>query len=88
MQGTSLQQTLCPSSNAHVCVVAGNFFFAGSRTFFGSLEAAVFQFSRVARIPEGSLVLPAIRTEVIEGVLNSDSQLLSAATQREVNEGV
>lgn len=42
----------------------GNFFFAGSRLFFGSLEAAVFQFSRVARIPEGSLVLPAIRTEV------------------------
>jgi len=41
----------------------GNFFFAGSRTFFGSLEAAIFQFSRVARIPEGSLVVPAIRTE-------------------------
>lgn len=41
----------------------GNFFFAGARLFFKSLEAAVFLFSRVARIPEGSLVLPAIQTE-------------------------
>ncbi len=41
----------------------GNFFFAGSRTFFRSLESAIFLFSRVARIPEGSLVLPAICTE-------------------------
>jgi len=41
----------------------GNFFFAGARTFFRSLEAAIFLFSRVARIPEGSLVLPAICTE-------------------------
>ena len=42
---------------------AGNFFFAGARLFFRSLEAAIFLFSRVARIPEGSLVLPAICTE-------------------------
>lgn len=28
-----------------------------------SLEAAIFLFSRVARIPEGSLVLPAVCTE-------------------------
>lgn len=41
----------------------GNFFFAGARTFFHSLEAAIFLFSRVARIPEGCLVLPAICTE-------------------------
>ncbi|GBF93761.1 hypothetical protein Rsub_06093 [Raphidocelis subcapitata] len=41
----------------------GNFFFAGSRTFFRSLESAIFLFSRVARIPEGSIVLPAICTE-------------------------
>ncbi|GAX77344.1 hypothetical protein CEUSTIGMA_g4790.t1 [Chlamydomonas eustigma] len=41
----------------------GNFFFAGARTFFRSLEAAIFLFSRVARLPEGSLVLPAICTE-------------------------
>lgn len=42
---------------------AGNFFFAGARIFFKSLEGAIFMFSRVARIPEGSLVLPAICTE-------------------------
>eukprot|EP00879_Flechtneria_rotunda_P022704 GHRR01023978.1.p1 GENE.GHRR01023978.1~~GHRR01023978.1.p1 ORF type:complete len:373 (+),score=108.01 GHRR01023978.1:159-1277(+) len=44
---------------------AGNYFFAGARTFFRSLESAVFLFSRVARIPEGSTVLPAICTEDI-----------------------
>jgi len=41
----------------------GNFFFAGARIFFRSLEAAIFLFSRVARIPEGTLVLPVICTE-------------------------
>ena len=41
----------------------GNFFFAGARLFFRSLEAAIFLFSRVARIPEGSQVLPIICTE-------------------------
>jgi hypothetical protein len=44
-------------------VYAGNFFFAGARTFFNSLEAAIFLFSRVARIPEGSSVMPVISTE-------------------------
>lgn len=44
-------------------LVSGNFFFAGARLFFRSLEAGIFLFSRVARIPEGSLVLPVIRTE-------------------------
>ena len=47
----------------HKVLHAGNFFFAGARLFFRSLEAAIFLFSRVARIPEGSLVLPAICTE-------------------------
>ncbi|GMH38306.1 hypothetical protein BSKO_06190 [Bryopsis sp. KO-2023] len=41
----------------------GNFFFAGARLFFRSLDAAIFLFARVARIPEGSQVLPAIQTE-------------------------
>ncbi|KAK9787020.1 hypothetical protein WJX73_008755, partial [Symbiochloris irregularis] len=41
----------------------GNFFFAGARVYLRSLEAAVFMFSRVARLPTGSQVLPAIRTE-------------------------
>jgi hypothetical protein len=48
---------------ASIAVNTGNFFFAGARLFFRSLEAAIFLFSRVARIPEGSLVLPAICTE-------------------------
>ena len=42
---------------------AGNFFFAGARTFFCSLDAAVFLFARVARLPAASAVLPAIATE-------------------------
>lgn len=42
---------------------AGNFFFAGARMFFRSLDAAIFLFSRVARLPLGSAVVPAISTE-------------------------
>jgi 2-phospho-L-lactate transferase/gluconeogenesis factor (CofD/UPF0052 family) len=41
----------------------GNFFFAGARTFFGSLPAAIFLFSKVAGIPSGSRVVPAVLTE-------------------------
>ncbi|KAG6477494.1 uncharacterized protein LOC122024158 [Zingiber officinale] len=40
----------------------GNFFFAGARIFFQSLDAAVFLFSRVSDIPNESLVLPVIST--------------------------
>ncbi|CAH9055378.1 unnamed protein product [Cuscuta europaea] len=40
----------------------GNFFFAGARTFFQSLDAAIFLFSRVSDIPIESLVLPVIST--------------------------
>ncbi|WOL20455.1 hypothetical protein Cni_G29260 [Canna indica] len=40
----------------------GNFFFAGARIFFQSLDAAVFLFSRVSDIPTESLVLPVIST--------------------------
>ncbi|XP_010540505.1 PREDICTED: uncharacterized protein YNL011C isoform X2 [Tarenaya hassleriana] len=40
----------------------GNFFFAGARIFFQSLDAAVFLFSRVSEIPCDSLVLPVIST--------------------------
>ncbi|XP_077252199.1 maternal effect embryo arrest 18 [Tasmannia lanceolata] len=38
----------------------GNFFFAGARIFFQSLDAAIFLFSRVSHIPSESLVLPVI----------------------------
>ncbi|KAF7803343.1 maternal effect embryo arrest 18 protein [Senna tora] len=40
----------------------GNFFFAGARIFFQSLDAAIFLFSRVSEIPSDSLVLPVIST--------------------------
>ncbi|XP_019055762.1 PREDICTED: uncharacterized protein YNL011C isoform X2 [Nelumbo nucifera] len=40
----------------------GNFFFAGARIFFQSLDAAIFLFSRVSGIPTESLVLPVIST--------------------------
>ncbi|KAL5715988.1 hypothetical protein ACHQM5_017735 [Ranunculus cassubicifolius] len=40
----------------------GNFFFAGARLFFQSLDAAIFLFSRVSDIPLESLVLPVIST--------------------------
>jgi hypothetical protein len=40
----------------------GNFFFAGARIFFQSLDAAIFLYSRVSHIPTESLVLPAICT--------------------------
>ena len=56
----------CQPTKQSVCkgvMYAGNFFFAGARTFFNSLEAAIFLFSRVARIPEGSSVMPVISTE-------------------------
>jgi len=31
----------------------GNFFFAGARMFFRSMEAAILLYSRVSRIPAG-----------------------------------
>ncbi|XP_024025640.1 uncharacterized protein YNL011C [Morus notabilis] len=40
----------------------GNFFFAGARIFFQSLDAAIFLYSRVSDIPSESLVLPVIST--------------------------
>ncbi|KAI4323714.1 hypothetical protein L6164_023299 [Bauhinia variegata] len=40
----------------------GNFFFAGARIFFQSLDAAIFLFARVSEIPSESLVLPVIST--------------------------
>jgi len=42
----------------------GNFFFAGSRMFFRSMEAAIFLYSRVSRIPTESIVVPNIMIEV------------------------
>lgn len=56
----------------------GNFFFAGARTFFGSLPAAIFLFSKVAGIPSGSRVLPAILSEerlILGAVLKDGTRL-------------
>lgn len=57
-------QILC-RSNENFCFSngsIGNFFFAGARIFFQSLDAAIFLFSRVSQIPVNSFVLPAICT--------------------------
>ena len=56
----------------------GNFFFAGARIFFGSLPAAIFLFSKVAGIPSGSRVLPAVLSEerlVLGAVLKDGTRL-------------
>ncbi|MCO5572813.1 hypothetical protein L7F22_026572 [Adiantum nelumboides] len=58
------KQILC-RSNDNFCFSngsIGNFFFAGARIFFQSLDAAIFLFSRVSQIPINSFVLPAICT--------------------------
>jgi len=39
----------------------GNFFFTGARLFFGSLEAAIFLFSGIARIPPKTEVIPIVK---------------------------
>ncbi|PWZ31731.1 Uncharacterized protein YNL011C [Zea mays] len=49
-------------ANHHCFSFIGNFFFAGARIFFQSLDAAIFLFSRVSQIPAESLVLPVIST--------------------------
>ncbi|KAJ1551670.1 hypothetical protein HK096_005163 [Nowakowskiella sp. JEL0078] len=40
----------------------GNFFLTGSRLFFNSLEAAIFQFARITRNPERTVVIPVNAT--------------------------
>ena len=41
----------------------GNFFFAGARLFFRSMDAAIFLYSRVSRIPADTVVVPCILSE-------------------------
>ncbi len=57
----------------------GNFFFAGARIFFRSLDAAIFLFSRVSGIPPDSLVLPVVSTN---GRLLLGAELESGAMLR------
>ncbi|XP_021850407.2 uncharacterized protein [Spinacia oleracea] len=59
------QQQILMRSEAKFCFSngsIGNFFFAGARIFFQSLESAIFLFSRVSEIPKESLILPVIST--------------------------
>ncbi|XP_073008093.1 uncharacterized protein YNL011C isoform X1 [Typha latifolia] len=59
------QNQILRQSNGSFCFSngsIGNFFFAGARIFFQSLDAAIFLFSRVSDIPTESLVLPVIST--------------------------
>ncbi|KAJ3129228.1 hypothetical protein HK098_002212 [Nowakowskiella sp. JEL0407] len=46
----------------------GNFFLTGSRLFFNSLEAAIFQFARITRIPENTKVVPVNTTNASQAV--------------------
>ena len=55
--GSDGEQPFCFSGGS-----VGNFFFAGTRIFFRSLDAAVFLFSRVSGIPPRSAVLPIVST--------------------------
>ena len=41
----------------------GNFFFAGSRMFFRSMEAAIFLYARVSKLPRETMVVPCIECE-------------------------
>lgn len=59
------QNQILRHSNGSFCYSngsIGNFFFAGARIFFQSLDAAIFLFSRVSEIPRESYVLPVIST--------------------------
>eukprot|EP00899_Mesostigma_viride_P014199 jgi/Mesvir1/22780/Mv14170-RA.1 len=56
----------------------GNFFFAGARVFFQSLDAAIFLYSRVSRIPIDSVVLPVVNTSdrLTLGAVLADATLI------------
>ena len=46
----------------------GNFFFAGARMFFRSMEAAIFLYARVSKLPRETMVVPCIECEDNERV--------------------
>jgi len=57
----------------------GNFFFAGARTFFNSMEAAIFMYHRVSGVATRSDVLPVIVSErriTIAAELESGEEIL------------
>jgi len=54
---------LTGAASSGACVVQrGQLLLAGARSFFRSLDAAIFLFSRVSHIPAQSLVLPCVCT--------------------------
>ncbi|KAJ3155722.1 hypothetical protein HDU86_004191 [Geranomyces michiganensis] len=55
----------------------GNFFLTGSRLFFDNLDAAVFQFTRIMRVPP--------RTEVVPVLATTRGSVTIAAAQRDGN---
>ncbi|TPX61619.1 hypothetical protein PhCBS80983_g00900 [Powellomyces hirtus] len=55
----------------------GNFFLTGSRLFFDNLDAAVFQFARIMRVPP--------RTEVVPVLATTRGSVTIAAAQRDGN---
>ena len=63
----------------------GNFFFAGARLFFRSMDAAIFLYSRVSRIPDDTLIVPCIAHVENERV-NLVAELLDGTILRGQNE--
>ena len=63
----------------------GNFFFAGARTFFRSMDAAIFLYSRVSRIPDDTVIAPCILHKEDERV-NLAAELVDGTILRGQNE--
>lgn len=64
----------------------GNFFFAGARLFFRSMDAAIFLYARVSRIPDDTHIVPCI--ELIEDTerVNLVAELQDGSILRGQNE--
>ena len=63
----------------------GNFFFAGARLFFRSMDAAIFLYSRVSRIPDDTLIVPCI-SQVENERVNLAAELVDGTILRGQNE--
>lgn len=63
----------------------GNFFFAGARLFFRSMDAAIFLYSRVSRIPDDTVIAPCILHKEDERV-NLAAELVDGTILRGQNE--
>ena len=63
----------------------GNFFFAGARLFFRSMDAAIFLYSRVSRIPDDTHIVPCLLHKENERV-NLAAELMNGTILRGQNE--